>query len=151
MANLEELTKSIDALPPYLQSLAIEVQNKNDEYEKIKAQLAALKKQSELLEIKAKPIIEAYDEAAQKVAKIKAFIESNPAEAEENEDKLLPVFEENIDLVKVLSMEIKNLKTENEVIVQDITIISEDELKIKNELFELNNTLKINLEFLDQR
>ncbi len=52
MDNLEELSKSIDSLPPYLQSLAVEVQNKNDEYEKVKAQLTALKNQSEQLNLK---------------------------------------------------------------------------------------------------
>ncbi len=151
MDNLEELSKSIDSLPPYLQSLAIEVQNKHDEYEKVKAQLVALKNQSEELNDKATNVIAKYDEAAQVVAKIKAFVEANPEEAKERESDIKPILEANIANVRKFAKEINELKVENEVIVQDITIFSEDEIKVKQELFELNNTLKINIEFLEQR
>ncbi len=151
MNNLEELSQSIDCLPPYLQSLAVEVQNKNDEYEKVKAQLDALKNQSMNLNVKAQEAIDVYDEAASKVAKIKSYIETNPVEAEMHEAELMPIMQKNIELVKTTAKEINALKIENEVIMQDITIFSEDEIKVKQELFELNNTLKINLEFLEQR
>lgn len=151
MDKLEKLSETIESLPPYLQSLAVEVQNKNDEYEKVKAQLLALKEHSISLNEQANTAIATYDEAALKVQKIKTFIASNPEEAEKHEADLMPILKSNVELLKTTTKSINELKVENEVIIQDITILSEDEIKVKNELEELNNTLKINLEFLEQR
>ncbi len=146
MNDLEK-QEMIENLPSYLKDLALEVQDKNDEYEKVKAQLTALKTASDTLKIKVDATVNQITDDVQKVNKIKAYITNNPQESEENYEQIAPVFETLIKRIKTNKQLLKEIKIENEVIIQDIMIFSEDEVKLKQELEELNNTLKINLDF----
>lgn len=142
-----EIQEMIENLPPYLRDLAIEVQEKNDEYEKTKKQLIALKEQALGLEQKAKNIFEEYEESVMKINKIHAYISENADNSQAEEEQIKPVLNALIKRIKEYPEVIESIKTENELIIQDITIFSEDEVKLKRELDELNQTLKINLDF----
>ncbi len=142
-----EIQKMIENLPPYLRDLAIEVQEKNDEYEKTKKQLIALKEQALGLEQKAKNIFEEYEESVMKINKIHVYISENSDNSQAEEEQIKPVLNALIKRIKEYPEVIESIKTENELIIQDITIFSEDEVKLKRELDELNQTLKINLDF----
>lgn len=146
---MDEIEKQelIESLPPYLKDLALEVQDKDDEYEKVKLQLASLKEASEKIEIKAKNVIEELDEDLAKIKKIETFIVNNPEEAEARFSDLDPILKSLINRVSENKNVLNNLKVENEIILQDILIFSEDERKLKQELEHLNQTLKINLDF----
>ncbi len=146
---MDEIEKQelIESLPPYLKDLALEVQDRDDEYEKVKLQLASLKEASEKIEIKAKNVIEELDEDLAKIKKIETFIVNNPEEAEARFSDLDPILKSLINRVSENKNVLNNLKVENEIILQDILIFSEDERKLKQELEHLNQTLKINLDF----
>ncbi len=146
MNDLEK-QEQIENLPPYLKDLALEVQDKNDEYEKVKAQLTALKASSNDLKNKVDSILNQITEDASKVGKIREYITKNPQESEANYNQIAPVLEMLIERIKNNKQLLAEIKVENEIIIQDITIFSEDEVKIKQELEALNSTLKINLDF----
>ncbi len=146
MTDLERQTE-IEKLPNYLKDLALEVQDKNDEYEKIKKQLQALKEVSENLNVTAQNLLREIDADKQMLVKITKFISQNPNEDEENLHKVEIKSKQLIEQVKTNQNALRDLQLENEVILQDIMILSEDEIKVKAELTTLNQTLKLNLDF----
>ncbi len=146
MTDLERQTE-IEKLPNYLKDLALEVQDKNDEYEKIKKQLQALKEVSENLNVTAQNLLREIDADKQMLVKITKFISQNPNEDEENLHKVEIKSKQLIEHVKTNQKALRDLQLENEVILQDIMILSEDEIKVKAELTTLNQTLKLNLDF----
>ncbi len=146
MTDLERQSE-IEKLPSYLKDLALEVQDKNDEYEKIKKQLQALKEVSENLKVTAQDLLSEIDGDKQMLVKITKFISQNPNEDKENLKKVEYKSKQLIERVKTNQNALRDLQLENEVILQDITILSEDEIKVKTELTTLNQTLKLNLDF----
>ncbi len=146
MTDLERQTE-IEKLPSYLKDLALEVQDKNDEYEKIKNQLQALKGVSEDLNDTAQHLIAKIDADKQMLVKITKFISQNPNEDMENLKKVEAKSKLLIEEVKNNQKALRDLQIKNEVILQDIMILSEDEIKVKSELTSLNQTLKLNLDF----
>lgn len=146
MSELERQTE-IEKLPNYLKDLALEVQDKNDEYEKIKNQLQALKAVSEELNITAQDLILAIEADKKMLVKITTYISQHPDEDVENLKKIEAKSKLLIEQVKNNQKELRDLQIKNEVILQDIMILSEDEIKVKAELTTLNQTLKLNLDF----
>lgn len=141
-----ELQEAIKKLPGNVQDVAYDLQECNDLLEKIQVQLQGLQMESLRLKERAEKLFTINEEAKKKIAKIELFIKQGNEVADDDLNKIQAELKKNIELVKETNRELVDIKYKNDVIMQDISIISEDEIKARFETERTQNKLEMLIE-----
>lgn len=141
-----ELQEAIKKLPGNVQDVAYDLQECNDLLEKIQVQLQGLQMESLRLKERAEKLFAINEEAKKKIAKIELFIKQGNKVADDDLNKIQAELKKNIELVKETNRELVDIKYKNDVIMQDISIISEDEIKARFETERTQNKLEMLIE-----
>lgn len=141
-----ELQEAIKKLPGNVQDVAYDLQECNDLLEKIQVQLQGLQMESLRLKERAEKLFTINEEAKKKIAKIELFIKQGNKVADDDLNKIQAELKKNIELVKETNRELVDIKYKNDVIMQDISIISEDEIKARFETERTQNKLEMLIE-----